>query len=137
MSTEQLIAPACVAPDARRVIRAASGSSRYRSLIGCWISLRVIGPRSADVVISSDNRAPGVRPATRPRPCLGAPTDMTNLASGTVTLLFTDIEGSTRLLRELGDGYEQVLADQRRLLREAFDARNGNEVDTAGDGFFY
>ena len=62
---------------------------------------------------------------------------MTNLASGTVTLLFTDIEGSTRLLRELGDGYEQVLGDQRRLLREAFAARNGSEVDTAGDGFFY
>src|SRR5205823_6505524 len=62
---------------------------------------------------------------------------MTNLASGTVTLLFTDIGGSTRLLRELGDGYEQVLGDQRRLLREAFAARNGSEVDTAGEGFFY
>jgi predicted ATPase/class 3 adenylate cyclase len=62
---------------------------------------------------------------------------MTSLATGTVTLLFTDIEGSTRLLRELGDRYEQVLADQRRLLREAFAARNGTEIDTAGDGFFY
>jgi class 3 adenylate cyclase len=60
-----------------------------------------------------------------------------SLATGTVTLLFTDIEGSTRLLRELGDRYEQVLGDQRRLLREAFNARNGTEVDTAGDGFFY
>jgi len=60
-----------------------------------------------------------------------------SLATGTVTLLFTDIEGSTRLLRELGDRYEQVLGDQRRLLREAFAARNGAEVDTAGDGLFY
>jgi len=60
-----------------------------------------------------------------------------SLATGTVTLLFTDIEGSTRLLRELGDRYEQVLGDQRRLLRGAFNARNGTEVDTAGDGFFY
>ena len=62
---------------------------------------------------------------------------MANLATGTVTLVFTDIEGSTRLLRELGGRYEQVLEDQRRLLREAFGARNGSEVDTAGDGLFY
>jgi predicted ATPase/class 3 adenylate cyclase len=62
---------------------------------------------------------------------------MTIPATGTVTLLFTDIEGSTRLLTELGDRYEAVLADQRRLLRDAFAAQNGHEVDTAGDGFFY
>lgn len=60
-----------------------------------------------------------------------------SLATGTVTLLFTDIEGSTRLLSELGARYEAVLQDQRRLLRDAFNARNGTEVDTAGDGFFY
>ena len=62
---------------------------------------------------------------------------MADLATGTVTLVFTGIEGSTRLLRELGGRYEQVLEDQRRLLREAFGARNGSEVDTAGDGLFY
>ena len=59
------------------------------------------------------------------------------LPGGTVTFLFTDIEGSTRLLQELGDDYGQVVADHRRLLREVFQARGGNEVDTQGDAFFY
>jgi class 3 adenylate cyclase len=60
-----------------------------------------------------------------------------SLPGGTVTFLFTDIEGSTRLLQELGDGYGQVVADHRRLLREVFQAAGGNEVDTQGDAFFY
>jgi predicted ATPase len=60
------------------------------------------------------------------------------LPSGSVTLLFTDIEGSTRLLNELGaDAYEEALADHRRLLREAFARHGGVEVDTQGDAFFY
>jgi class 3 adenylate cyclase len=59
------------------------------------------------------------------------------LPGGTVTFLFTDIEGSTRLLRELGDDYGQVVADHRRLLREVFQSTGGNEVDTQGDAFFY
>src|SRR5512147_1336736 len=58
------------------------------------------------------------------------------LPSGTVTLLFTDIEGSTRLLKQLRDGYGAVLADHRRLLRAAFDAHGGREIDTQGDAFF-
>jgi predicted ATPase len=58
------------------------------------------------------------------------------LPRGTVTFLFTDIEGSTRLLRELGDAYADVLAEHRRLLREAFDRHGGVEVDTQGDAFF-
>jgi predicted ATPase/class 3 adenylate cyclase len=62
---------------------------------------------------------------------------MTGVTTGTVTLLFTDIEGSTLLLRELGARYETELTEHRRLLREAFDARGGSLVDTAGDGFFY
>ncbi len=62
---------------------------------------------------------------------------MAGAGSGTVTLLFTDIEGSTRLLRELGPRWETELGEHRRLLREAFDARGGSLVDTAGDGFFY
>ena len=61
---------------------------------------------------------------------------MRDLPEGTVTLLFTDIEGSTRLLHELGDGYADVLADHRRLLREAFTQRGGVEVDTQGDAVF-
>jgi class 3 adenylate cyclase len=59
------------------------------------------------------------------------------LPGGTVTFLFTDIEGSTRLLQELGDGYGQVVADHRRLLRDVFQAAGGSEVDTQGDAFFY
>ncbi|MBA2425433.1 MAG: hypothetical protein H0V58_08750 [Actinobacteria bacterium] len=61
---------------------------------------------------------------------------MRTLPSGTVTLLFTDIEGSTRLLHELGERYAEVLAEHRRLLREAFSRHGGVEVDTQGDAFF-
>ena len=62
---------------------------------------------------------------------------MWELPHGTVTFLFTDIEGSTRLLHELGDRYAEVLAEHRRVLREAFDRHGGAEVDTQGDAFFY
>jgi predicted ATPase/class 3 adenylate cyclase len=59
------------------------------------------------------------------------------LPSGTITFLFTDMEGSTRLLRELGPvGYASALAEHRRILREAFGAHGGVEVDTQGDAFF-
>jgi predicted ATPase/class 3 adenylate cyclase len=58
------------------------------------------------------------------------------LPSGTVTLLLTDIEGSTRLLHRLGDRYAETLADHRRLLRAAFARNHGAEVDTQGDAFF-
>ena len=61
---------------------------------------------------------------------------MPDLPSGTVTLLFTDIEGSTRLLRRLRGAYADVLAEHQRLLREAFAAHGGREVDTQGDAFF-
>ena len=60
-----------------------------------------------------------------------------DLPSGTVTFLFTDIEGSTRLLHALGpDAYGDALAEHRRTLREAFAAHGGVEVDTQGDAFF-
>jgi predicted ATPase len=60
------------------------------------------------------------------------------LPSGTVTFLFTDIEGSTRLIEELGeDGYVEALSEHRRLLRGAFSAHGGVEVDTQGDAFLY
>jgi len=58
------------------------------------------------------------------------------LPTGTVTFLFTDIEGSTRLLRELGDDYADLLAKHRRALRDAFARNGGVEVDTQGDAFF-
>ncbi len=59
------------------------------------------------------------------------------LPTGTVTFLFTDIEGSTRLLQELGDtAYRDSVENHRRILRDAFSASEGVEVDTAGDGSF-
>ena len=58
------------------------------------------------------------------------------LPSGVVTFLFTDVEGSTKLLHELGDAYADALHEHRRLLREAFSAHDGVEVDTQGDAFF-
>jgi predicted ATPase len=61
---------------------------------------------------------------------------VTNLPTGVVTLLFTDVEGSTRLLHELGDGYAEALHDHRRRLRAAFAEHEGVEVDTQGDAFF-
>lgn len=60
-----------------------------------------------------------------------------DLPAGTVTFLFTDIEGSTRLLHALGPaGYVDALAEHRRVLRDAFAANGGVEVDTQGDAFF-
>src|SRR5215211_3072786 len=61
---------------------------------------------------------------------------MGELPVGTVTFLFTDVEGSTRLLHEQGDRYAGLLADHRRALREAFKTHDGVEVDTQGDAFF-
>ena len=55
----------------------------------------------------------------------------------TLTFLFTDIEGSTALLRRLGEGdYGRVLADHQTLIRAALAAHDGREVDTQGDAFF-
>ena len=61
---------------------------------------------------------------------------MTTLPSGTVTFLFADVESSTRLARELGDEWQTVLADIRRLLREAVSGAEGHEVDCRGDELF-
>src|SRR5215210_5755408 len=62
---------------------------------------------------------------------------MRDLPSGTVTFLFTDVEGSTNLLRDLGaESYGEALLEHRRVLREAFSAHGGVEVDTQGDAFF-
>ncbi len=62
---------------------------------------------------------------------------MSELPSGTVTFLFSDIEGSTALLRRLRDRYGQVLADHQRLLRRAFEEAGGSEIDSQGDSFFF
>ncbi len=61
---------------------------------------------------------------------------MTEIPSGAVTFLFTDIEGSTRLVKQLRELYGEVVAEHQRLLRGAFTAHGGYEVDTQGDSFF-
>jgi class 3 adenylate cyclase len=61
---------------------------------------------------------------------------MAELPSGTVTFLFTDIEGSTRLLRRLRGRYAEVLGEHHRLLRAVFAEHGGREVHTEGDAFF-
>ena len=55
---------------------------------------------------------------------------------GTVTFLFTDIEGSTDLVRKLGKRYVDTLAEHRQLVRAAFAEHEGWEIDTQGDAFF-
>jgi ABC-type oligopeptide transport system substrate-binding subunit/class 3 adenylate cyclase len=60
----------------------------------------------------------------------------TYLPEGTVTFLFTDIEGSTELLKSLGDRYADLLEEQRLIVRECFGRWEGQEVDTQGDSFF-
>jgi predicted ATPase len=63
---------------------------------------------------------------------------MVEQPAGTVTLVFTDIEGSTRLLRELGEqAFREALAEHRRIVRAAFEGQRGYEVDYEGDAFFY
>jgi DNA-binding NarL/FixJ family response regulator/class 3 adenylate cyclase len=60
---------------------------------------------------------------------------MPELPTGAVTFVFTDVEGSTKLVRDLGDAYVGVISDHRRLVREALAERNGYEVDARGDEF--
>ena len=62
---------------------------------------------------------------------------MPKLPHGTVTFAFTDIEGSTVLLKRLADGYADVLAAHRRLVRDNFTTHGGVEIDTQGDAFFF
>jgi class 3 adenylate cyclase len=62
---------------------------------------------------------------------------MTSLPGGTVTFVFTDIEGSTRLLQELGDEYGQVVDEHRRIMRASMTGHGGTEIDAQGDAFFF
>ena len=62
--------------------------------------------------------------------------EVSGLPTGTVTFLHTDIEGSTELLEQLGDGYAEVLAEERRLLRQIRRSAGGHEVDSRADEFF-
>lgn len=62
---------------------------------------------------------------------------MAQRPTGTVTFVFTDIEGSTALLKELGERYGEVLSQHRRIVRDTFGAAGGSEIDTQGDAFFF
>ena len=62
---------------------------------------------------------------------------MATLPSGTVTFVFSDIEGSTALLKRLGERYAELIAEHRRIVREAFSAHGGVEIDMQGDSFFF
>ncbi|HEU0336099.1 MAG TPA: adenylate/guanylate cyclase domain-containing protein [Gaiellaceae bacterium] len=62
---------------------------------------------------------------------------LAGLAGTTVTLLFTDIEGSTSVLKGLGKEYADVSDEHRRLLRNAFAEHGGLEIDTQGDSLFW
>src|SRR6266508_5445110 len=62
---------------------------------------------------------------------------MSDLLTGTVTFLFTDIEGSTQLLKRLGKRYGEALAEHREILRAAVHEHGGEEVDRQGDSFLF
>jgi class 3 adenylate cyclase len=62
---------------------------------------------------------------------------LSTLPGGTVTFLFSDIEGSTRLLEQLGDQYQDVDREHRRILRERLGQAGGREMDNQGDAFFF
>ena len=62
---------------------------------------------------------------------------MSSLPSGTVTFVFSDVEGSTALLKQLGERYDDVISTHRRLMRKLFIEHGGVEIDTQGDAFFF
>jgi class 3 adenylate cyclase len=62
---------------------------------------------------------------------------MATLPAGTVTFVFSDIEGSTALMKRFGAGYAELIADHRRIVRETFGRHQGIEIDTQGDSFFF
>ena len=62
---------------------------------------------------------------------------MTALPSGTVTFVFSDVEGSTALLKRLDERYAEVIGEHRRIVREAFGGHDGVEIDAQGDSFFF
>ena len=78
----------------------------------------------------------GPVPMTDLGACAGSAGAGRGLPGGVVTFLFSDIEGSTRLVKALRERYPQVLAEHRRLVRAAIAAHGGHEVDMQGDGFF-
>ena len=91
--------------------------------------------RASSACARSRRRGPGSRAARRSS-SRDTSRDMAEAPSGTVTLVFGDIEGSTRLLQRSGDAYAELLSTHRDLIREAFRRHNGFEVDMLADSFF-
>jgi class 3 adenylate cyclase/tetratricopeptide (TPR) repeat protein len=77
-----------------------------------------------------------VRPGRTVRGSVGAPNESHQLPHGTVTFLFTDIAGSTQLVRHLGEAYAEVIAEHQRLMGDVVARHGGRVVDTQGDAFF-
>jgi class 3 adenylate cyclase len=107
---------------------------------------KLIGKLSAAAIIATGaiadtrgGRPGGRRPVAVPWPAVGdrlGGRRVNGLPSGVVTFLFTDIEGSTRLVKALRDRYAEVLAEHRHLVRAAIVDQAGYEVDSQGDAFF-
>ena len=93
----------------------------------------VIGPRPQ---AGDGGDGDGELDTVRGQPGAGLAGGVAGLPTGTVTMLFSDIEESTALLRRLGDRYGQALSAQRALLRAAFAGFGGRELGTEGDSFF-
>ncbi len=124
----------CVTPSARLVFAPCSLGTRLvahpetRSRTAARSAFAVVRAAADQrrLTTSRDVRKPFAEKAGR----------VPKLPSGTITFLFTDIEGSTRLLKQLGDRYADVLAAHNHSLREAFANHGGEVVDTQGDAFF-
>jgi len=106
-------------------------------LLNAWYTVKCsITPCASCVTEDEDYPMAATSPFASPNEPGQRRADLRDLPAGTVTLLFTDIEGSTRLLQQLGEGYASVLSECRDLLRAAFHEHRGHEVDTQGDSFF-
>ncbi|MDQ2910533.1 MAG: tetratricopeptide repeat protein [Actinomycetota bacterium] len=143
----------CATADSRRALVVSIGAGVAYATIpgdggvirGCYEKktgiLRVIDVDAGTAAANSqmtipDGSAAELRLAVLPTTRKTGP-HMPELPTGTVTFLFTDVEGSTKLLHELGaEAYAEKLAEHRRVVREACTARGGVEVDTQGDAFF-
>ena len=117
-----------------------SRSRRTRSSAGprtrrCGSTWRRSRTSSAALSATSSWRSTAPSSAHTPTCCDNAP--MATLPSGTVTFVFTDIEGSTALLKRLGERYPELLAAHRQIVRDVFELHGGVEIDTQGDAFFF
>ena len=117
-----------VTRSARRTRACSSPRARRRASSSVW------SRSAADRATATSSRRAG--PAAAAGSGLHPPRYMT-LPSGTVTFLFTDIEGSTELVRRLRERYHEVLGEHQRIVREAVTEAGGTEIDTQGDSFFF